>query len=159
MRIQKPADPCRRVGAAVIEFAAVVPVLLLFVLGIVEYGRMLMIAQVTTGASREGARYAVQADATPTAVDQYVRTYLAQSSVPSEAITSVAIEYQVPPSDSAYTPQNQGWVPATSLSSLPAGTAVRVRIAVSFSAVSWLPTGVFLPSGTHLNGITVMRKE
>jgi Flp pilus assembly protein TadG len=159
MRVQNPALGSRRAGAAVIEFAAVVPILLLFILGIVEYGRMLMIAQVTTGASREGARYAVQADATPSTVEQYVRTYLAQSSVPPDAVTAVAIEYQVPPGDSAYTTQNQGWVAASSLSTLPSGTAVRVRVAVNFSAVSWLPAGVFLPSGTQLTGITVMRKE
>jgi Flp pilus assembly protein TadG len=147
------------VGAAVIEFAAVVPVLLLFILGIVEYGRMLMVAQMTTSASREGARYAVQADATPSAVDQYVRTYLTQASVPADAITTIAIEYQVPSSDSAYTVQNQGWVAATNLSTLSSGTAVRVRVEISYSGVSWLPSGVFLPSGTQLIGITVMRKE
>jgi len=149
----------RRTAAAVIEFAAVVPVLLLFILGIVEYGRMLMIAQVSTAASREGARYAVQADTTPSAVGQYVRTYLTQSSVPAEAVSVVAIEYQVSPSDAAYTPENQGWITATNLSALSSGTPVRVRVEISFSQVSWLPSGVFLPSGTQLKGITVMRKE
>jgi hypothetical protein len=120
---------------------------------------MLMIAQVTTGASREGGRYAVQADATPSTVEQYVRTYLAQSSVPSDAVSNIAIEFQVSSSDARYTAENQGWVAASSLSALPAGTAVRVRVNVNFSAVSWLPTGVFLPSGTQITGITVMRKE
>jgi len=159
MRVYKPAIGTRRAGAAVIEFAAVVPVLLLFILGIVEYGRMLMIAQVSTGASREGARYAVQADATPSTCEQYIRTYLAQSSVPSDAVSNIAIEFQVPTSDSRYTAENQGWVAASNLSALPAGTAVRVRVDVNFSAVSWLPSGVFLPSGTQITGITVMRKE
>jgi Flp pilus assembly protein TadG len=159
MRVYKPAVATRRAGAAVIEFAVVVPVLLMFILGIVEYGRMLMVAQVTTGASREGSRYAVQADATPSAVEQYVRTFLVQSSVPSDAVSNVAIEFQVPSGDSRYTADNQGWIAASSLSTLPAGTAVRVRVDVNFSAVSWLPSGVFLPSGTQLTGITVMRKE
>lgn len=159
MRIRPVSCSYRRPGAAIIEFAAVVPVLLLFILGIVEYGRMLMIAQVATAGSREGARYAVQADATPTSVDEYVRTYLTQSSVPTEAISAVAIEYQVPQSSAAYTAENQGWVKATSLSALPSGSAVRVRVEISFSSVSWLPTGVFLSSGTQLKGITVMRKE
>src|SRR5262245_28334400 len=137
MRVQARA---RRAGAAVIEFAAVVPVLLLFILGIVEYGRMLMVAQMATSGSREGARYAVQADATPSGVDQYVRTYLTQTSVPADGISTVAIEYQVSSSDPAYTPDNQGWVTATNLAALPAGTAVRVRVEVSYAAVSWLPT-------------------
>jgi hypothetical protein len=114
---------------------------------------------VSTAASREGARYAVQADTTPSAVGQYVRTYLTQSSVPAEAVSVVAIEYQVSPSDAAYTPENQGWITATNLSALSSGTPVRVRVEISFSQVSWLPSGVFLPSGTQLKGITVMRKE
>src|SRR5262245_10102372 len=156
MRVQARA---RRAGAAVIEFAVVVPVLLLFLLGIVEYGRMLMVAQMTTSGSREGARYAVQADAIPSGVDQYVRTSLTQTVVPSAGITAVAVEYQVSSSDPAYTADNQGWVTATNLSALPSGTAVRVRVEVSYAAVSWLPTGVFLPSGTKLSGTTVMRKE
>ncbi|HKA05912.1 MAG TPA: TadE/TadG family type IV pilus assembly protein [Gemmataceae bacterium] len=156
MRVQARA---RRAGAAVIEFAAVVPVLLLFILGIVEYGRMLMIAQMTTSGSREGARYAVQADATPSSVDQYVRTYLSQASIPSDAVNAIAIEYQVSSSNSLYTAENQGWVTATNLSALLSGTAIRVRVEVNYSAVSWLPTGVFLPSETKLSGTTVMRKE
>lgn len=159
MRIKPLTCQARRTGAAIIEFAAVVPVLLLFVMGIVEYGRLVMVAQVTTGASREGARYAVQADATPSAVDQYVRTYLTQSSIPAQAVTTVAIEYRVPAGNTAYTPENQGWVPATGLTALTPGTAVRVRVEVSYRAVSWLPNGVLLPSGTQLKGTTIMRKE
>ncbi len=38
------------------EFAVVAPVFLLLVFGMIEYGRMVMVQQVITNASREGAR-------------------------------------------------------------------------------------------------------
>lgn len=151
MRVRLPGrGPTRRPAAAVIEFAVVIPVLLMFVLGIIEYGRMLMVAQVTTNASREGARYAVQADTTATGVDTYVRGYLKSASVPDAAVTTVALEYQ----DSAGT-----WQTCTGPSTLTAGTQVRVRVEIDFSKVSWLPSTVFVPSGTLLKGTTIMRKE
>lgn len=43
-------------GAAVVEFALVVPVLLLLVLGIAEFGRAYNIQTVVSGAAREGVR-------------------------------------------------------------------------------------------------------
>ena len=56
--------PCRsyrkkRRGAAAVEFAVVAPIFLLLVFGMIEYGRMVMVQQVLTNASREGARVAV----------------------------------------------------------------------------------------------------
>ena len=46
-------------GQALVEFALVVPVLLLLLLGIVEFGLLLYNQQVITNASREGARYGI----------------------------------------------------------------------------------------------------
>ena len=158
MRLRPTRPPGRR-AAAVLEFAAVLPVLLLFVLGIIEYGRLLMVAQVTTNASREGARYAVQADVTPESVDSYVRTYLTSASIPADAVAAVAVEQQVPSTDVRHTADNGGWVAVSSLGAMPQGTAVRVRVAITFSKVSWLPAGVFVPAGRQLSGATVMRKE
>src|SRR5206468_2029837 len=60
------AAPARRKrgAAAAVEFALVAPVLLLFVLGIIEFGRLMMVEQILTNAAREGARRAVMANAT-----------------------------------------------------------------------------------------------
>lgn len=150
MRIRPFAGRARRRAAATVEFAFVVPLLLMFMLGIVEYGRLLMAAQIGTNASREGARYAVQADTTPTDVDTYTRTYLTQAGIPAAAIASVSTDYR----NSA----NQ-WVTASSLSSLAQGTAVRVTVKLNFDSVSWLPTTVFVSKGSQLTESTVMRKE
>src|SRR4051812_46498612 len=75
--------PARRRGSAIVEFAVVAPVLISLVLGIIEIGRVVMLAQVATNAAREGARYAVQGNAPTTTVDTYLRTYLASAGLRS----------------------------------------------------------------------------
>jgi Flp pilus assembly protein TadG len=53
-----PKHPCRR-GAATVETALVLPIVLLFLFGIFEYGRYFMTMQLLNNAAREGARYAI----------------------------------------------------------------------------------------------------
>jgi len=58
----------RQAGQAVIEFAFILPLLLILVFGITELGRMLMQTNMLTQAAREGARAAaVGADSTSAA--------------------------------------------------------------------------------------------
>ena len=49
----------RRRGQALVEFAMVLPLLLLLLMGLIEFGRAWNLHQVVTDASREGARHAV----------------------------------------------------------------------------------------------------
>jgi hypothetical protein len=49
-------------GQALAEFALVLPLVLLFIAGIIEMGRAWNIKQAVTDAAREGARYAVVQD-------------------------------------------------------------------------------------------------
>jgi Flp pilus assembly protein TadG len=49
-------------GQALAEFALVLPVLLLLIAGIIEFGRAFHIQQIVTDAAREGARAAVVQD-------------------------------------------------------------------------------------------------
>src|SRR5688572_12013556 len=78
-----PGRTARRRGSAIVEFAVVAPVLISLVLGIVEIGRVVMLAQVATNAAREGARYAVQGSAGTTTIDSYLRTYLSSAGLRS----------------------------------------------------------------------------
>ena len=58
-RIQKIASRVDQQAAqGLVEFALVLPILLLLVLGIIEFGRVLFTFGIVTAASREGARYA-----------------------------------------------------------------------------------------------------
>jgi Flp pilus assembly protein TadG len=59
-----------RRGQALAEFALVLPLVLLFIAGIVEMGRAWNIKQAVTDAAREGARYTVVQDDAITDPDQ-----------------------------------------------------------------------------------------
>lgn len=78
-----------RRGQAVAEFALVLPLVLLFIAGIVEMGRAWNIKQVVTDAAREGARYTVVQDPTvdSTAVKAKIMERLALGSIETADIT------------------------------------------------------------------------
>ena len=63
-------------GAALLEAAITIPMLLLIAVGIFEFGRAYQTWQVLTNAAREGARVAVLPDPTPGIVEQRVFDYL-----------------------------------------------------------------------------------
>jgi len=76
-------------GQALAEFAIVLPLLLLLIAGILEFGRAWNIKQAVTDAAREGARYAVVADGDMTLaiVEDKIKQRLAQSSIDTAAAT------------------------------------------------------------------------
>jgi Flp pilus assembly protein TadG len=79
----------RRKGQAIIEMALVLPVLLMVVLGIIEFGRAWNTKQVITEAAREGVRLAVVEDPniTQDSVRTTIRTLLGRSGIPPAATT------------------------------------------------------------------------
>jgi Flp pilus assembly protein TadG len=83
-------------GQATVEFALILPVLLLLVLGILEFGRAWNLAQIATDAVRESTRRCVLADNTTyTAawVDVDIRNRMAAAGVPTTAGT---VEFSSP---------------------------------------------------------------
>jgi len=119
-----------------VEFAVVAPLFFLMVFGMIEFGRMIMVQQVITNASREGARMAVLDGATTAAVEAAVQTYL-QGATIQNAQVSVNPN---PPSSAGY------------------GEPVSVTVSISFDQVSWLPSPMFL-GGQSLSASSVMRRE
>ncbi len=133
--------PCRlfrrnRRATAAVEFAVVAPVFLLLVFGMIEYGRMVMVYQVLTNASREGARVAVLDGATTASVTSQVNTYLSNGTITGATVTVTPN----PPSTAEY------------------GDPVTVTVSIPFSQVSWLPSPMYL-GGKTLTSSTVMRRE
>jgi Flp pilus assembly protein TadG len=151
-----PARRPRR-GAAAVEFAVILPVLLLFILGIVEIGRLVMVGQLATNGSREGARYAAQGSADSATVEAYTRQYLAQTGIPSAAVTGFAIESQSTSTTNGV--PTTSWSAVADPSAASQGTPIRVRFLINYDQVSWLPTRFVLGSGTRVEGVSVMRKE
>ena len=140
-KLEKVCRFCRknRRGAAVVEFAIVAPVFFLLVFGMIEYGRMVMVQQILTNASREGARFAVVQSANNTsAVQDVVTDYLESASIGGSPTVSV----DWPASDG-------------SSSSEP----VTVTVSIPFGQVSWLPSPMFVDSSMPLTAVSVMRRE
>jgi Flp pilus assembly protein TadG len=138
-KLEKVCRLCRnkRRGAAAVEFAIVAPVFFLLVFGMIEFGRMIMVQQIITNASREGARIAVLDGATTSGVTSQVSNYLDGAGV-SGATVSVDPD---PPTDA-------GW-----------GEPVTVDVTIPFSSVSWLPAPMFVGSDMQLSASTSMRRE
>jgi len=58
-QIVSPTRRKKRRGTAVVEFAVIAPLMMLFTFGLVETGRLLMVKSQAVQATREGARLAV----------------------------------------------------------------------------------------------------
>lgn len=128
-----------RRAAAAVEFAVVAPLFFLFVFGMIEFGRMVMVQQVLTNASREGARLAVLDGTLTSDVKNTVVGYLNDASIPA-AVTDVVV-----------TPDPLGGAAF--------GDPVTVEISIRFDQVSWLPTPMYISGDKLLSATTVMRRE
>src|SRR5262245_17302172 len=78
-------------GAALLEMALTLPLLLLVCVGILEFGRAYQTWQVLTNAAREGARIAVLPGMTDAAVRSRVREYMTIGQLPKANDTVVVI--------------------------------------------------------------------
>ena len=106
----------RRRGAAAAEFAVVLPVFVLLIFGILEFGRMIMVQQILTNASREGARLACIDGSTESNVQTAVTEFLTNASVTGVTVTCT---------------------PST-LSSATPGSQITVQTSVPVDQVSWV---------------------
>lgn len=124
-----------RRGLAVVEFAALAPLLLVVMLGMIEYGRLVQVQQVLTNASREGARVAIGGSASVLQVQAVVNAYLTAANL-TGATTTVSPS---PPANA------------------DAGDPVTVSVSVPFSSVNWYPPVII--TGLTMNANTTMRAE
>lgn len=136
VRSRSGSSSLRRAGAAAVEFAIVAPVFFLVVLGIIEFGRMVMVQQVITNAAREGARIAVLDSATSDRVTTRVNSYMEAADLPNGTVI--------------VTPGNP--------SSAGFDEPVTVEIQIPYAAVSPL-TRPFMAGGMVLTARSVMRRE
>lgn len=78
-------------GAAIIETALTLPIVLLLSVGIFEFGRAYQTWEVLTNAAREGARVACLPNPVAGAAEARVRTYLKNGGVNYGATVGVAV--------------------------------------------------------------------
>ena len=128
--------PAERRGVSAVEFAIIAPLFVLLILGVIEFGRAMMVKQIITNAAREGARRAIIETATESEVKQVVNDYLANASISGATVS----------------------VNPASLSTLGLGDPVTVQVSVSCNTISWTPAPWFL-RGKTLSESTTMRAE
>ncbi len=116
----------RRRGAAIVEFAVVAPVFILLVLGMLEFGRGVMVLQSLTHAARSACRKAIVDGGTAQTTTNAVATALAGTGISGYVV-------QVSPAN----PSSAG-----------EGDAVTVTISVAYSNVSWIPMPKYLGNAT-----------
>jgi Flp pilus assembly protein TadG len=127
----------KRRGAATVEFAIVAPLLFLLVLGMVEFGRMMMVQQILTNGAREGARKAVLPGATDATTFATIDTYMGNAGIQGHT-------RQVSPDPGA----------------AAAGTPINVTVSVPYKDITWLHVEAlgWLENATLTSSVE-MRKE
>ncbi len=119
-------------GAAAVEFALVLPILIMLLLGVIEFGYAMFVQSTIAGAAREGAR-----------------------SLAITQSTSSAIQVAVSAAQPAVNISGEVTADSSGCSSTPSGL-VTVSVAHTYSGIggglSW-----FFPSGLTIRGIGVMR--
>jgi Flp pilus assembly protein TadG len=126
---------------AAVEFAIVAPVFILMILGMIEIGRAVMVQQIITNASREGARVAVLPGSTASEVTTRVESILTSSGINGATVAILNEAGQ------SMNPEDAGF-----------GDVIDVTVSVPFNQVSWLPASRYL-AGKNLTASTIMRGE
>ena len=87
-----PGQPRRR-GAALVEMALVSPLLIMVLLGIIEFGRALAVGQFAAAAVRDATRYATNDDVTNGAVIDLVRNHISVSTgiSPEDVLVTITV--------------------------------------------------------------------
>ncbi len=133
-----------------VEMALVLPLFLMLVLGIIEFGRAMMIANLVTNAAREGARMAVLDGSTNTAVSSAVVTFL--QSAAGRGISSADISVTITVVAAAGNPD-----PANNVANATSRDLITVNVQLPFNKVALIP-GDYL-KGKQLMGQSAMRHE
>ena len=96
MRHQSPVRPRGERGAALIEAAITIPMILLKAVGNFEFGRAYQTWQVLTNAAREGARLAVIEGPTDAAIRERVNNYLTGGGLTALGDGNIVVNRTVP---------------------------------------------------------------
>ena len=128
----KQTDTSSIRGAAVVELAVVLPLLLTLVFGIIEFGWLFMVRETLTNASREGCRVAVLQGSTDQNINNQVAASMAGASLTGY---TVGITH-----------------------STPGNSTEKVAVSIPYSQVS-LVGSYFGPTNFNLSATTAMRKE
>ncbi|MBX6314913.1 MAG: pilus assembly protein [Isosphaeraceae bacterium] len=145
MRVPHRRERQRR-GGAVVETAAVMPIIIALVFGQIEFARLGMASQMLTIAAREGCRVAVLdfdpstgAPVDLSAVQKQINNYLIGASIPQNQIPTLTAVDGDPGTVGA-------WIMPSNWSTCSMGTPITVVLRIPYAQISWLPNPTYLQS-------------
>ena len=137
-------------GAALIETAITIPIVLLISVAIFEFGRAYQTWQVLTNAAREGARVSVITESTDQQVRDMVRAYMTNGGLPGAGSATITLDRNRPLAATARTDDS---------------TSV-ITISYPFSFIVLNPVARLVVSGTNtgsaaltMTSVATMRNE
>ena len=126
-----------------------IPLIALILLGSIDVGQSVYVAQVVNEASREGARQASRFDTTSEdVVRATVRNFVRES---FSGITDGSVQVN-------FSAAAGNAVPNGDLSALTSGAPITVQVVLDYDAVRWTPGFVGL-GGRTIETTTIMRRE
>jgi len=137
-----------RRGAAIVEMAVVLPLFVLLVFGMIEFGRALMVSQLLTNAAREAARVAVSNGATNDDVVDSATDFLQEAIGVDPGDVTVDITITADPGNPD---------PGNDVSAAQPGDRCTVVVTVPFDEVTL--TRADYMAGRDLIGYCTMRRE
>ena len=143
-----PSVNATRRGATMVEFAFVLPIFLLIVLGIIEFGQAMMVSQLITHAARESARASTLEGATNASITELALELLESSGNIDPEHVTVTISLTPAPGNSD---------PNDEVANASSGDLCQIEIQVPFSEVAYIP-GNYL-GGKLLRAACTMRRE
>ena len=138
----------RRRGAAMVEMALVLPIFVMVTLGIIEFGRAMMVAQLITNAAREGARLAIIDGNSNTIVRTSIQDFLKEAVGVSAADVGITI---------TIVPANGNPDPGGEVANANARDLITIRVEVPYEKVNYIRAKWLV--GKKIVGSVAMRHE
>jgi Flp pilus assembly protein TadG len=143
-------------GGVAVEFAIIVPVLVVLVMGIIDFGHAWYMKQIIINASREGARYGARYTGTPPiALNPSISNYILNTSAQNNDKGGVGLTSLLPDANPQVpTPTGTGYTSIT-----PPGQPLSVTVTAT---KDWWVVNRFIPgmnSSITLSSTTTMAVE
>jgi Flp pilus assembly protein TadG len=156
MRTTSRTSRRRRRGVAAVEFAFVLPLLLLLLIGIWELGRIIHVQMTLNNAARDGARIAAQASIVSTTgaytqirfdtgtpnVSAAVRQYLTANGITDHTGLVIELQFMEPAVSGGPTPTATNADPYTGVKN----QRFRVRVSIPYANVRWTTLSLINPT-------------
>jgi Flp pilus assembly protein TadG len=144
MPLHPTARPSRtRRAISAVECAFLVPLLALFIIGIAEVARAILVTQVLNDAVRQGCRTGIQPGRSTADITTDVNTVLSDNNIPNSPTATITVLVNGASADA---------------STAVRGDQISVQVSIPFSQVSW---GIicYFSSGATLSSTLVMMRQ